>query len=483
MGAFEEMAEWAMGLRASDVPPDVLERARAQAMATVAAVHAGAAHPAAAQARDVALALGTRGACTLAGSDERVAPIAALLADASASMAHDFDDYLFLGHTGHSAVLAPIAIGEETNASMSDALVAQVAANEIAGRLGAFVSVGPQNGQLWAHIHLAGAVVAAARLRGLDALTCAHALAIAFYQPGFSLWPGFMGSEAKVLTAAWPCAQGVLATDLAMRGMKGALGLLEHPQGFGRHFSFLPLPQLLGGLGDAWVTRSLSLKPYPGCAYTTAPVQATLLACGSRRLEAREVARVRVMASALTTGMESLCDRSVPPSSLDPIAINFSARRSIAVAIMAGKLGPAEMSEAWIAPRASDLAQLARRVELGEDRAMTIGVLQGIARAVPLGALAREVGLREAARGARRLIAHHGAAFRDPLGRARGASLAGVGELIAPFLSRERFDPRAIRFEELAFRFAAEVEIELTSGERLHARVDRPRGAAGGSVE
>ena len=77
-----------------------------------------------------------------------------------------------------------------------------MAGNEVGGRLGAALFLGPHNGQFWSSIHCGSASVAAGVALGLDAERLAHALAIALYQPPYGLWPGFMGPDSKLLTAA-----------------------------------------------------------------------------------------------------------------------------------------------------------------------------------------------------------------------------------------------------------------------------------------
>src|SRR5207247_2289248 len=101
----------------------------------------------------------------------------------------------------HSSVWAAkaFAAGDEERR-----LVAQIAGNELAGRLGAALLLGPHNGQFWASIHCASGAAAAGVAMGLDADRLAHALAIALYQPPYGLLPGFMGPRTKLLTAAEP---------------------------------------------------------------------------------------------------------------------------------------------------------------------------------------------------------------------------------------------------------------------------------------
>ena len=126
-----EIGEWAAGLRPADLPASVSVRAELQAKSIAAGRTAGesTATPFAAVAPD--------------------GPAGEIYRSAAASIAHDWDDYLFMGHTGHSAVPAAAAFAGDPER----ALVAQVAANEVAGRLGAALFLGPHNGQFWAYPH------------------------------------------------------------------------------------------------------------------------------------------------------------------------------------------------------------------------------------------------------------------------------------------------------------------------------------------
>jgi len=492
----EGMAEWAVSLRGRDLPESVLDAARLQLTSVLASLYSGADTGPGRACKRAALALGTRGVARVLTGGEQVGPYAAVLTNAAYSMAHDFDDYLFLGHTGHSSVLAALAVAEEVDASIDDMLVAQVAANELAGRLGAFVAIGPQNGQLWAHIHIAAAAVAAARLYGLTARQAADALAIGFYQPPYSLFPGFFGSDAKVLTAAAPAAAGLYAARLAGEGMRGARDILEHGRGLGAELAFLPLPEVLAGLGRSWVSQSLSYKIYPGCAYVDGPVDAALGAMREREqgLDVAEVERVDIAATALTWAMERVGAESATSGGLEPIAINFSARHSVAIALLERGLSPRHMDPAWLAEHREAIAALVAKTTVRESRGMTAEMLQGISRAVDLPGLARTVGAGRAwaSRGrlwragsamtarpsrARRRGRIARAAARPGAARDALSSLAAV--LRALGASRGSFDMRRANFADLEFRFGAEVTIRLSNGRVLEGGQVIPLGAAG----
>jgi MmgE/PrpD N-terminal domain/MmgE/PrpD C-terminal domain len=442
--ACEEIGRWAADLEVEDLPDRVRERARLQEQSMLAAREAG---------------------VEAAAPFEAVAPpgpVGEVYRSAAASMAHDWDDYLYMGHTGHSAVSTARAFCDNPQRT----LVAQVAANEIAGRLGAALLLGPHNGQFWASIHCASAAVAASLGLGLDAERTAHALAIALYQPPYGLWPGFMGPGSKLLTAAEPAAQGARAALLAAEGMTGALDVIEHRRGVLTHLSFIPRPAMLGGLGGVWLTDTIAYKRLPGCAYLQAAVEAAL----SAEVSASEIARVDVQAGHVTCGMEEL---GRGPD-LSPVRVNFSAALSVAVSLVAGRLTPAELRPSWLEANEAEIRQLAGRVRVRHDPELTLRTVRGMidAGAAPddvsprgwlrVGRRVRELGMDDVAldaRGLRDLLMAPGAweAVRATL-RPRG-NRAGIA---------------ALDTERLRLTFPCRLEIRLRSGRTLEIEGDEP---------
>ncbi len=365
----EEIGAWAAGLKTGDLPASVRERAELQALCVAAGRAAGesAAAPFAAVAPD--------------------GPVGEVYRSAVASIAQDWDDYLFMGHTGHSAVPAAAAFAPDAER----ALLAQVAANEVAGRLGAALFLGPHNGQFWASIHCASAAVAASLGLGLDAEATSHALAIALYQPPYGMWPGFMGPQSKLLTAAEPAAVGARAALLAAEGVTGALDVIEHPRGVLASLSFAPRPDMFGAWGEVWLTDTLAYKRLPGCAYLQSVGEAALAA----DVAADEVAGVEVEAGWLTCEMEEL-GRGID---LTPVRVNFSAALTTAIALLAGRFTPAELEPAWLAENEPRIRELASRVRVVHDPGLTARTLRGTLEA----GASPDLGLRDLLRIRRRL--------------------------------------------------------------------------------
>jgi 2-methylcitrate dehydratase PrpD len=364
-----EIGEWVAGLRTGDLPASVRERAEMQALCIAAGRAAG---------EEMAAPFAAVGPA---------GPVGEIYRSAMASIAHDWDDYLFMGHTGHSAVPAAAAFADGPERR----LLAQVAANEVAGRLGAALFLGPHNGQFWASIHCASAAVAAAVGLGLDAARTAHALAIALYQPPYGMWPGFMGPQSKLLTAAEPAAAGARAALLAAEGMTGALDVIEHPRGVLAALSFGPRPDMLGALGSVWLTDTLAYKRLPGCAYLQSVAEAAL----ASGVEAGEVESIEIEAGWLTCEMEEL---GAGPD-LTPIRVNFSAALTTSIALLAGRVTPAELAPGWLAEREGEIRALAARARVVHDPALTALTLRGSLEA----GASPDLGLRDLLRIRRRL--------------------------------------------------------------------------------
>jgi len=414
--------------------------------------------------------------------EQRFSVLGAAYASTVFSCANDYDDYLFLAHTGHSACGVAAAVGYQNGAKTRDVLAAMVAANEAMGRLGASCLIGPQNGQLWTFVHLAGAVIAGARLDEQPADVLSSALSLAFFQPPHALWPGFGAASSKLLSAATPTLLGLLALEHAKSGMTGAEDALEGPQGFFDQFSYLPLKSVFDDLGTHFVTRSLSIKPVPGCAYVTAPIQVALkcaqdfgLATG-RPLRPEDIQRVRVSAGPMTIGMQRLLGHRAERPPYISEGVNFSVPLSVAVALLHGVMTPKELTHTALAEHREQLGAIANRVELKAHGALAAD-------------LVKQVGLRTGL--VRHLRRHPTKKAIRALGRAlrtAGANRgSGSNRLRIELLRKLRFDSDSLgEYGEeryaFAYPFGAEMCLETTAGEFHHA-VRIPAGASGRSID
>jgi 2-methylcitrate dehydratase PrpD len=479
----ETLASWAARLSIDDVPPRVRDRCTAQRASVLAAVGASLDDDATARVVRAVSAWASDGPAPLVGTSRRVGVEDALFAAAAASVALDFDDYLCFAHTGHSAVLVPLLLAAETASTDDEGLVAQVVANEVEARLGGACLVGPQNGQLWSFVHAAGAALAAGRLLGLDEDRLAHALAVSLYQPARATAPGFMAPDSKLLTAAEPAVAGVRAARLAAAGVTGPLDALDDAHGFFSAFAYAPLRAMLtAGLGSAWATDTLCVKPHPGCAYLDTLVDA-LVELGPP--PATDVASVSVDASLLTCQMDAMSSayasvsRAAAPT---PVTVTFSVPWNVAILLVAGELTPRQLRPAWLAEHHAELREVAGRVSLRHDWGLTRDATASFGRLLPPAALARDAGARALGRGLRSVRADH------PSIVGGAGDLRGIAALVRPgagtlgVVRGGRFwDPGAV--EGFAMTFPARVTVRSRDGRTMTAQCDVPRGGAGHPID
>lgn len=492
----EILGDFAAGLHLEDVPERVLRKARHQTMAILGALYAGQSSPDAMAVRTVVAgrAVPHGRVPIVPGRDLRAASAEdSLLAASAATMAHDFDDYVFAGHTGHTAVLVPLLLGAELGSDGREALTAQVIANEVAARIGAAVAIGPHNGQMWAPIHAVGAACAAGRLLGLDATSIADAIAIALYSPPFPLMPGFMGSGSKLLTAALPAWMGLGAARLAAAGMRGARGIIEEAHGFLHHFSYAPARSFFGGLGRAWLTDTIAYKVYPGCAYIGSAIDALLELSKRNGLVAADVDSVDVHASIVTTAMQRLAEAHAPKGRLTAVNINFSIPFNVALTLIHGRLDTRGLGPRALDEHEDTLRDLASRVKVRHDWELTARLATALERSLHLRHLLPEIRPAGLLRARRELL---GASTLSP---SSAAELASIGRALRWMLrgakrsagrsSRPgstggdrpaaRYDLARADLESFTFPFGARVVVRTRAGRQLEATVETPRGTPG----
>ena len=489
------LAEWAATVTLNEIPPRVIELARLQALSVLGAVHAGATSDAGAKLLESVGQSARPGRCTIIPTKWRLSPEQAIFANAALSCAHDFDDYLFMGHTGHSAVLVPLAVCQDMGLTCDQMILAQVIANEVEGRLGASALIGPLNGQMWTFIHLVGGACAAGRLMGLAPEEMANALALALAQPNMTMQVGFTRDDAKILAAATPSVQGLEAARLAAHGMKGPKEILDHSDGFYKAFSFLPLRGFLSGLGSTWVTESLALKIHPGCAYLGTAVEAVLEIMEKYR-EARgeallpaEVRSIRLRTGLMTVRMEEMSafDGGEP---ITPVRVNFSARLSLAVAIVAGRLGPDELTEAWLEEHRDPIRSLASRIEIVHDWDLTFDLLEAMDEALDLGALFASVSTGKLivamwkARGLHRVkIGELVGAVRKSRPGLAGRLWRGLVSRITGGRAKKQYTFDRVDLGRLRLPFAADAALMCSDGREYGAAKKVPAGAPGRPAE
>jgi 2-methylcitrate dehydratase PrpD len=436
----EELADFASRLGADDVPARVRAFAKSQLLSQLAAARASLAHP-----------LGAKVVAAFGAPYDPVHPTRAAVSLAALTMCLDFDDTLYAGHVSHSTVNVPVALAPRLALDGRELLASIVAANECAARVTAAATLGPFRGQTAAHAHLAGAVAARLRAERRPPEAFVDAWGLAFALPPWSLERAFLGSDAKLLTAAVPVAAALAACDAAAAGLRGAPDLFEHDRGFLPRFATVPLPDAAtAGLGVRWHTETLSIKLYPACAYLDAALDAA--AELHERLgvtDPDEVEDVVVVASAFTVGMDArsapyVCGPASPVS-----ALTFSVPYPVATALLTGGFSPLDLAPPAVGERSR--WRLAAKVRTVHDPELTRRALRSTA---PVGGALRQAGPRAEA-------------WLRTLGGDAAVGLAA------------ELGPPEQTFEQADKAVGARVVLRLRSGAHAEAARELALGAAG----
>jgi 2-methylcitrate dehydratase PrpD len=215
-----------------------------------------------------------------AGEGRLATPRAAALYNGTAAHAAELDDSFrdAMYHPGAATIAAALAASQAAGATGADFLRAVVLGYELSTRIG--VVMGRPHYKYWHNTGTMGsfgAAAAAASALKLDEAATAQALALAAtftagLQQAFRL-----DSMAKPLHAGRAAEAGVLAAQLAARGMRSSLDVLEGEAGLGQAMSAGPdWSAISATLGQDFHITRLTFKNHVGCGHTFAAIDGAL---------------------------------------------------------------------------------------------------------------------------------------------------------------------------------------------------------------
>lgn len=182
-------------------------------------------------------------------------------------------------HPGSCVIPAALAIGEELGSSLEDVITAMVAGYEVYARIGMLAA--PELLQRGFHPHCVlsnfGAAAVAAKLRGLDAETTLHALAIAASHVSGITEYSSTGGSIKRIHAGIGTRNGMAAADMARAGITGPRAFLSGNKGFFKTFlqrSAGDAPEQRFAPGRPFEVATVWLKAYCACYCTHAYIDA-----------------------------------------------------------------------------------------------------------------------------------------------------------------------------------------------------------------
>ncbi|WP_157268220.1 MmgE/PrpD family protein [Azohydromonas aeria] len=220
-----------------------------------------------------------RGRARLAQGRAATARAAALI-NGTAAHAAEVDDSFrdAMYHPGAATIAAALAAGQDVGATGAQFLRAVVLGYEVSTRIG--VVMGRPHYKFWHNtgtMGAFGAAAAAGSLLALDEASFAHALALAGtftagLQQAFRL-----ETMAKPLHAGRAAEAGVMAAQLAGRGMRCSLDVLDGEHGLGQAMSTGPDWSQVGAtLGQDFHITRLTFKNHIGCGHTFPAIDGAL---------------------------------------------------------------------------------------------------------------------------------------------------------------------------------------------------------------
>ena len=261
------------------LPPEVLHHAQRAVIDWYASLYPGLAMPAV-QVLEATLAEDLdRGEARLALGRAATARAAALI-NGTAAHAAEIDDSFrdAMVHPGAATIAAALAAAQTTKATGVDFLRAVVLGYEVSTRIG--VVMGRPHYKFWHNTGTMGsfgAAVAAGGLLRLDEDSFAHALALAATFAAGLQQAFRTEAMAKPLHAGRAAEAGLLAAQLAARGMRSSLDVLEGESGLGLAMSDGPDWSQIGAtLGSDWHITRLTFKNHIGCGHTFAAIDGAL---------------------------------------------------------------------------------------------------------------------------------------------------------------------------------------------------------------
>jgi len=184
-----------------------------------------------------------------------------------------------MGHVAAHVMSAVFALAENLYVSGKDIIVAINAGYEVYNRVAAAV----QPGLVRRGFHSTGTAgilacgAAAAKLLGLDEKGIYNTISLAAIQSSGLLLITESGQSCKPINPANAARSGILAAQLAQRGIESSSYPLESSKGWFHAMSdSVDETEVMDGLGKTFTICESYLKPYPSCRHTHCGIEAAL---------------------------------------------------------------------------------------------------------------------------------------------------------------------------------------------------------------
>jgi len=297
------LAQFVADLQFSRLPQDVVERTRLLVLDHVGialrARHAAALNSAMSDSLD---ALGLSGGDAVVIGDERgYSPAAAAFYNGNLAHSLDFDDTHARGSIHPSAPIVPAALAaaEMTGVDGQRIVAGIVAGYEVQIRLS--IALNPtehynRGFHPTATCGVFGAAAAAGSILGLTTDQIVSAFGLCGSQAAGSMQFLVDGAWNKPFHVGYAAMGGLMSAVMASKGFIGTKESLEGTKG-GFLKAYAPdadPTEVIAGLGEAYETMNIAVKPYPSCRYGHAAIDALIAIRAANDVDYRAVEAIEV---------------------------------------------------------------------------------------------------------------------------------------------------------------------------------------------
>jgi 2-methylcitrate dehydratase PrpD len=314
-----QLAQWVVGLRYEDLPPEVVDRAKGVTLHGLASVLLGSQSTSGQQAVQFMNEeeAGVRSGATIMVHGTKVTKGGAAFANAEMAMAGGkLDSFRMLTHPGTSIIPGAFVAAETVGASGRDFITGLAAGYEVMERMAAdfiptVMARGFHAGPVFG---IFGAAVAAAKIMHFTADQVNSAMALCASLAASNLEGPRSGGRALREGAA--VRNAMLAVALAKQGHVGGETVLEGDAGFyhayaGNNkghltYSFVgdtqtQLDKITADLGQTWLFLETLYRIYSTAGYNIAHVDVTAQLCAEHSISYADVERVEAVVNWLET--------------------------------------------------------------------------------------------------------------------------------------------------------------------------------------
>jgi len=371
MGITQELARYCHGLRFRQLPEEVIDRVKYFFLDLIGVACRGSQEDSSQSMYRFIREMGhRRQGGVIIGTKERTLHLYSALANGTSAHAIEMDDVNNEAslHPGVVVFPAALATSEMVGGTGKRFIEAVVLGYEVMIRLGR--ALGAQNSYKRGFHPTGtcgsfGSSVAVSKIMGLRPEGMTSAMGIAGSQAAGSMEYLAQGAWTKRFHPGWAALSGMVAAQLAQKGFRGPISIIEGRDGFLHSYSEeADESKVLEGLGTQYEILRTSIKPHACCRYMQPPIDAVLKIVKENDLPPEKVKKVRV--GILRAGAyliaEPLEEKYTPQSIVDA---QFSMPFGAAVAVLYRKAGLREFRLSKI--RSEEVKRMMKRVECVTD--------------------------------------------------------------------------------------------------------------------